>query len=220
MAVCHVFDEIKRVLTLDGTCWVNLGDTYSREKSLCQIPSRFTIEMIDRGWILRNEIIWHKPNCMPSSATDRFTTDFEKLFLFVKSPKYWFQQQLEPALMNRWGGNKFVPKQHYNYKNQAAVKVRARDMMPEQRNKRCVWSVPTRPLKEAHFASYPEKLIEIPIKAGCPVGGIVLDPFFGSGTTGVAAKKLGRGYLGIELNPEYIEIANLRLGLQSFSSSH
>lgn len=111
--LCTIFDEVKRVLTKDGTCWVNLGDTYGGfkqgntetnvknggvEKSLCQIPSRFAIEMTNRGWILRNEIIWYKRNAMPQSATDRFTIDFEKMFFFTKSQKYFFKQQLEPIV--------------------------------------------------------------------------------------------------------------------------
>lgn len=96
-----IFDEVKRVLKDTGTCWVNLGDTYGgttkTDKSLAQIPSRFAIAMTDAGWILRNEIIWWKRNCMPSSVKDRFTVDFEKLFFFVKSKKYYFEQQLEPV---------------------------------------------------------------------------------------------------------------------------
>jgi len=126
--LCDIFDEVKRVLKPTGTCWVNLGDTYASnggkksdggnlgnkeallqkkyrtkmsevsEKSLCQIPSRFAIEMCNRGWILRNELIWWKPNCMPSSVKDRFTVDFEKIFFFVKSKKYYFETQYEPHL--------------------------------------------------------------------------------------------------------------------------
>jgi site-specific DNA-methyltransferase (adenine-specific) len=125
--LCDIFDEVKRTLTNTGTCWVNLGDTYASlsggnigatakvgstklgvqrrgittevpEKSLCMIPFRFAIEMVDRGWILRNTMIWHKPNAMPSSVTDRFTVDFEYLFLFVKSKRYMFQRQSEDAV--------------------------------------------------------------------------------------------------------------------------
>jgi site-specific DNA-methyltransferase (adenine-specific) len=271
--LCDVFDEIKRVLKPEGTCWVNLGDTYSTvsgrqgkpdlygkqpkfskgadaampekirtdypDKCLLQIPSRFAIEMTDRGWILRNEIIWHKPNCMPQSVKDRFTSDFEKIFFFVKKQKYWFETQFEPfqddaikKIFERnakfsgqkarrngrqqhrgkaWtsdmggGGTSFVGHSGY-YKADGTLLVN-----PRGRNRRCVWRVPTKPFKKAHFAVYPEALIETPIKAGCPVGGIVLDPFFGSGTTGVVAQRLGRDYLGIELNPEYIEIAERRL---------
>jgi hypothetical protein len=129
------------------------------EKSLLQIPARFAVQMTSSGWILRNEIIWHKPNTMPSPARDRFTVDFEKLFFFVKQRRYYFRQQLEPvnALMSCSPG----------------------------RNRRCVWSIPVRPFCGAHFAVYPPALIEMPILAACPEGGVVLDPFIGSGTTAV-----------------------------------
>jgi len=209
--ICNVFDEAKRVLRKEGTCWVNISDTYSanrtyqvtgtkqvknsqpekikqpqakdnnyQEKCLYCIPERFKLEMIDRGWICRNEIIWHKPNAMPESVRDRFTQDYEKLFLFVKSRKYYFVQQKE--MLNG-----------------------------VLRNKRSVWSINTQPLKNTHFATFPEELIEIPIKAGCPENGIVLDLFIGSGTTAVVAKRLNRNYIGIELNPEYIKIAENRI---------
>ena len=245
--LCNIFDEVKRVLKKEGTCWVNLGDTYysinggkfendnlgSKEKNrlkglsqsnnlksgkeltqknLCNIPARFSIEMQNRGWILRNEIIWHKPNCMPSSVKDRFTVDFEKVFFFVKSKKYWFETQYEKAFTP---GSKHVSKSG-DKSSQIKESVNAtyfdRDFTSgENRNKRCVWTITTKPFKEAHFATYPEQLIEPMIKAGCPVGGIVLDPFFGAGTTGVVTKKLNRNYLGIELNPEYIDIATRRI---------
>ncbi len=281
----EIFDEVKRVLKNTGTCWVNLGDTYNAgrngghaggnkcswgynnlevypkqsgvnaegllPKSLCLIPYRFAIAMVNKGWILRNVIIWHKPNCLPSSAKDRFTVDFEYLFFFSKSKKYYFERQLE----------------NFN-----------------RRNKRCIWSVNTKPFKEAHFAVFPEALCEIPIRAGCPEkvcikcgmpklqnikggnpaainyrvrdvkngkikhinrkasaeelessqidkytsrlkvknilgcqcnagynAGIVLDPFIGSGTTAVVAKKLKRNYIGFELNPDYVRIAKKRM---------
>ena len=238
--LCTIFDEVMRVLKPTGTCWVNLGDTYggmgdkgkwkdpkykngrngqtvavnrtATKKSLCQIPSRFAIEMCNRGWILRNEIIWHKPNCMPSSAKDRFTVDFEKLFFFTKNKKYYFETQMEKAVANRWGGHKPINLDNSKDKdNQFGGLSRERDMMPEERNKRCVWKVNTKPYKEAHFAVYPEALIESPIKAGCPSGGVVLDSFIGSGTTAAVAKRLGRRYIGIELNPEYVPLIERRL---------
>lgn len=264
--LCNIFDQVKRVLKPDGTVWVNLGDTYGGRvggaqgkngqfagrqvttarikhqrpaaKSLLQIPSRFALEMADRGWILRNEIIWHKPNCMPESIRDRFTVDHEKIFLFVKAKTYYFDQEatLEPVSPNTHArlsqkvqdqvgsarahggkkangnmkavGRKFDPsagnKNNPSFDNAMAI-------MPEKRNKRSVWSVSTKPFKGAHFAVYPEQLIVPMILAGCPMGGVVLDPFFGSGITGVVAKKLGRQYIGIELNPEYIKIAEKRL---------
>lgn len=263
--LCDIFDEVKRVLKKEGTCWVNIGDTYSgnkegktdnkvsdylkstttnlhkkkstvAEKSLCQIPSRFAIEMCNRGWILRNRVVWHKPNAMPSSVTDRFSVDYEDFFFFVKSKKYYFEQQFvpyAPASDARYrqalrAGKSYVTKEPYknntpysgNYKRgTGSVASRGDDgdglvvggSNPQGRNMRSVWTINTKPLKEAHFATFPEALIETPIKAGCPVGGICLDPFFGAGTTGIVAKKQGKYYIGIELNEEYIQIAEKRL---------
>ncbi len=239
--LCDIFDDVKRVLKKDGTCWVNLGDTYLNNssyssggrqgynkkekmiykkdaivqiKSLCQIPARFSIEMCNRGWILRNTIIWHKPNAMPSSAKDRFTVDFEYLFFFVKNKKYWFETQREPhsqvsldRIKKPWKGNLC--------KGHALGSLKDGDMSkmchPEGRNKRTVWKINTQSFKEAHFAVFPEELVETPIKAGCPKGGVVLDPFSGSGTAGVVAQSQEKDFIGIELNPEYIKIAEKRL---------
>lgn len=240
--LCDMFDEIGRVLKSTGTVWVNLGDTYShkaasamqgkngeratrrftshgfktnggQDKSLCQIPARFAIEMAARGWILRNEIIWHKPNCMPSSVKDRFTVDFEKVFFFVKNKKYHFEQQKEKA---KWGNDPRAGKGrlHYEGKKRDGKNGQGQENFAhivDMRNKRAVWSVSVARSKDAHFAVFPENLINPMIEAGCPRGGVVLDPFIGSGTTAVAAMKLERKYLGIELNPEYIKIAEKRI---------
>lgn len=252
--LCDIFDEVKRVLKKEGTCWVNMGDTYggsgagtwqnkpegvkqkevytlpygksscskirgtSLDKCLLQIPSRFSIEMCNRGWILRNEIIWHKPNCMPSSVKDRFTVDFEKIFFFTKSKKYYFETQYEESI---WydkdkraitGGITKSGKSVSEQGNQYAInKSGSFNKEKGKRNKRSVWRITTKPYKEAHFATYPEALCETPIKAGCPVGGIVLDPFFGAGTTGLVAKKQGKNFIGIELSEEYIKIAEARI---------
>lgn len=244
--LCNVFDEVQRVLKPTGTCFVNLGDTYGTQsggmaggftepkyghtktrkvkqpninmhKSLCLVPERFAIEMIDRGWCLRNQIIWHKPNQMPSSAKDRFTVDFEKVFFFVKQPiDYYFEQQLEPytSPMNRWGGDKLDANGESTWDGGTGqTTYRTRNMRPNKdgKNMRTVWSINTEPSTEAHFATYPQTLVERMLKAGCPENGIVLDPFFGSGTTGVYARKVNRNFLGIELNSEYIKIAENRL---------
>jgi len=256
--LCNIFDEVQRVLKSEGTCWVNLGDSYSSQggpepeqtirsnkenyvnrgqndgksrkpvsgtlaKSLCLIPQRFAIEMTNRGWICRNEIIWHKPSCMPSSAKDRFTVDFEYLFFFVKNQNYYFEQQFDKYTqpLNRWGGVKFNDIEDTKYEglitnyNRAGKSVRPN---PEGRNKRCVWSINTQPNPDAHFASFPEELIFTPIIAGCPVGGMVLDPFVGTGTTCRVAKDNNRNYLGIDLNPEYCQISvkNLRQEVLAF----
>lgn len=267
--LCDIFDEVKRVLKKEGTCWVVMGDTYGGsgngaggysdkstlrgytgektkgremakeswcfekapkvngpQKSLCQIPSRFAIEMTNRGWILRNEIIWFKPNCMPSSVKDRFTVDFEKMFFFVKNRKYYFEQQFEVPLTNENRPSGIVRNREYGYQGKYKINETAKFFIKkgsggnlhlpanpkkQGRNKRCVWKIKTKPFKEAHFAVYPPSLIETPIKAGCPKGGIVLDPFLGSGTTAVVAKKLNRKWIGIELNPKYIKIAKKRI---------
>jgi DNA modification methylase len=242
--LCDIFDEVKRVLKKEGTCWVNMGDTYGGsgkgvggkdskeswtfdkkpiengiEKSLCQIPARFSIEMCNRGWILRNTIIWKKNNCMPSSADDRFTVDFEYVYFFVKNKKYWFEQIFEP--------NSEISIKRAEYektrKNVSSIGSKSESygmparfvkLNPQGHNKRCVWEVNTKGYSGAHFATFPEKLIEPMVKAGCPEKGVCLDPFMGSGTTAVVARKLGRNYLGIELNQKYIDMANKRLAQQ------
>lgn len=218
-----IFQEVHRVLKDTGTCFVNLGDTYFGgdmkaqylEKCLCMIPARFALRMIEIEWILRNEIVWHKPNAMPSSATDRFTVDFEKIFFFTKSKTYYFEQQLEEYFvpLNRWGGN---ATNRENSSEGYAMCPRERKYRPneEGRNKRAVWSINTESHSEAHLAVYPKSLVTTPILAGCPKGGIVLDPFMGSGTTAVVAQENGRKYLGAELNPEYCKIAEKRLRQQ------
>lgn len=249
--LCDIFDEVKRVLKKDGTCWVNLGDTYRgghiggsihtglskrydsnvipqqvkgrpagslkdyKEKCLCCIPDRFKIEMINRGWICRNEIIWFKNNVMPTSTKDRLTIDYEKIFFFVKSKKYFFNQMLEPVKSETINRNKYG----WDGKKKAgayAVKIDKGSFATNHngeamRNKRCVWNINTRPFKEAHFSTYPEALIEPMIKAGCKGRGIVLDPFMGSGTTALVALKQGKKFIGIELNESYIKIAEARI---------
>ena len=210
-------ENSKQVYVLpNGTSKASQFRGTAMNKSLCMIPERFAIEMIDRGWCLRNQIIWHKPNQMPSSAKDRFTVDFEKVFFFVKQPTdYYFEQQLEPYTepLDRWAGQ-MVRGDYKTKTEQFAVQERnGRDMRPnpEGKNMRTDWSINTEPSTEAHFATYPQRLVERMLKAGCPENGIVLDPFFGSGTTGVYARKVNRNFVGIELNPEYVKIAENRL---------
>jgi DNA modification methylase len=241
----ELYSEIQRVLKPTGTCFVNLGDTYNgtkqgntetnknpklvtdsfkkerikdiQDKSLLMIPERFAIGMIDEGWILRNQIIWHKPNQMPQSATDRFTVDFEKIFFFVKqSTGYYFEQQLEPYTkpLDRWGGDDLEANGKSTWDNgtgQTTYRNRNMRPNPDGKNMRTVWSINTEPFPEAHFATYPEKLVKRMIEAGCPENGLVLDPFMGAGTTAVVAKKLNRNYTGFELNPKYKLIAENRL---------
>ena len=210
-------ENSKQVYVLpNGTAKASKFRGTGLNKSLLMIPERFALAMIDNGWILRNQIIWHKPNQMPSSATDRFTVDFEKIFFFVKQSKdYYFEQQLEPYTepLDRWAGQ--MVRGNYKTKtDQFAIQERAgRDMRPnpEGKNMRTVWSINTEPFPEAHFATYPEKLVKRMIEAGCPENGLVLDPFMGAGTTAVVAKKLNRNYTGFELNPKYKLIAENRL---------
>lgn len=273
-----------------------------KSKSLCLIPSRFAIAMIDRGWILRNELIWHKPNCMPSSVKDRFTIDFETIYFFSKQQKYYFETQYEElsesylkdkrpmgVLRQKVNKNSKYPDEG-QYKKQDALGKATYTGFNDRytppvlgRNKRTVWTIPTSSYSQAHFATFPEALIETPIKAGCPeevcskcgkprepifepspeyatllgkswaedtdtdrelraeigfqartkqasvtaeyiktgltdcecgasfVPGIVLDPFMGAGTTALVSLKLGRNFVGIEMNPKYIRMAEDRL---------
>lgn len=256
-----IFDEIRRVLKPEGTCWVNLGDTYGnggvttyakrsrkedllpdtktgsaiktanfsqrKTKCLLQVPSRFALAMTERGWILRNEIIWHKPNAIPSSITDRFTVDFDKIFFFVKQKNYYFRQQFEP-LQYPPKLSDFVPNRtskhsrrdkYISVMNAKSAAKTIEKIIRKGRNKRCVWTIPTSQFTGQHFAVYPSKLVEMPMKAGCPENGIVLDPFLGSGTTAIVAQKLGRQFIGIELNNEYVRIAKNRIKYLN-STSH
>ena len=181
-----------------------------KTKSLIMIPSRFAIEMIDRGWILRNEIIWYKPTCMPTSATDRYTVDFEKLFFFTKKSKYYFKQQIEDTKAKTIEPRMVEEKRDvYSAKHKGTHLASSSRTMT--RNKRTVWSINPASFKGAHFATYPPKLIESPIDAGCPVDGVVLDPFFGSGTTAEVAMEQDKDWVGIELNPDYEKISQKRL---------
>ncbi len=235
-----IFDEVKRVLKPTGTCFVNLGDTYSSQKlgepdrlhshkismtqrqfrkrqviprkSLCLVPFRFSIDMVNRGWLLRNTLIWHKPNAMPQSVKDRFTVDFEYVFFFTRSTQYYFAQQFEPMNVKEARYRyKLRKNKRYNVKTPYQTQTLNPDPERPGRNKRGVWSIPTKPYVGAHIAPYPEALVKTPILAGCPDNGIVLDPFLGSGTTAKVAKALGRQYIGIEINPEYVELAKARI---------
>jgi len=189
-------------------------------KSLIGIPQRFSTAMIDNGWLLRNTIIWKKPNAMPESVKDRFTNDFEYLFFFTKTREYFFEQQYEDFLSNNYDmkrmteGRKTYDGKWSKTENQRKIRGRETAYVGKDakgRNRRTVWEINTRPFKDAHFAVFPEQLIEVPILAGCPDGGLVLDPFMGSGTTAVVARKFNRDYIGFEINPEFVVIANKRL---------
>ena len=222
--LCKIFDEVYRVLKDSSTCWVNIGDKYC-DKSLCLIPQRFVIAMHDRRWIVRNDIIWNKPNAVPESVRDRFTVDHEYLFFFTKSRTYFFDQQFEPRKTNPENDvisyqRNYDRERRFRLKNNTAYKTHGGDKSPDEmmerfkkgRNIRTVWSIPVSRSGGSHIAPFPEALITRSILAGCPVGGIVLDIFMGSGTSAIVAERLGRKFIGIELNPTYIKEAEKRIG--------
>jgi len=202
-----IFEEVRRVLTADGTLWLNIGDSYTsgnrgyrapdkknpvramsyraktptglKPKDLVGIPWRLAFALQQTGWYLRSDIIWEKPNCMPESVKDRPTRAHEYIFLFSKSPKYYY----------------------------ASANVRESN----GRNRRTVWSIPTEPFLGAHFATFPPKLVEPCVLAGSRPDDWVLDPFFGSGTVGVVCEQQRRKYVGIELNTKYVQLAVERI---------
>ncbi|MBX3017998.1 MAG: site-specific DNA-methyltransferase [Bdellovibrionaceae bacterium] len=185
-------------------------------KNLVGIPWRTALALQADGWILRQDIIWHKPNPMPESTKDRCTKSHEYIFLLSKKPRYYFDNEAirEPARYPGGPGNtkgQDVPGQREGKNANLGGSIHKIGPRPT-RNKRSVWSVTTKGFKGAHFATFPPDLIEPCILAGAPVGGVVLDPFLGSGTTGMVAKKHGREFIGIELNPGYAEIARKRIG--------
>jgi DNA modification methylase len=187
-------------------------------KQLLGIPWRVAFALQDDGWWLRSEIIWHKPNAMPESVTDRPTKSHEQIFLLTKSPRYYFDMDAirEPheRLWNASNGGSISTGRHKD----CGGAMGGMDSHPKGyplpnplgRNKRTVWSVATQVYSGSHFATFPEKLIEPCILAGCPVGGTVLDPFGGSGTTGRVAAKHGRNAILIELNPDYGKLIDER----------
>ena len=187
------------------------------DKNLLGIPWRVAFALQADGWYLRQDIIWHKPNPMPESVRDRCTKAHEYIFLLSKSPKYYFDWQAmqEPAT-NRAPGNKKPTKGGREYIEAAGEHHRTAANLHniearETRNRRSVWTVTTKPFKGAHFATFPPDLIEPCVLAGSPVGGMVLDPFGGAGTTGLVAERNSRNAVLIELNPEYAEIARARI---------
>ena len=231
-----VFHEVYRVLRPDGTFWLNIADTYCssakanrtgekpkiKPKDLCGIPWALAFALRDAGWYLRQEIIWHKIKCVPESVTDRCVKAHESVFLFAKSRQYHFDYKAiqEPVAKSTIERSKRAVSDQNKYAEgvpgqakQAIYRPRPRMSMeiPQMRNKRSVWALSPQSLKDAHFAAFPRALVEPCILAGCPVGGIVMDPFMGSGTTAMTAKILGRQYIGFEINPEYISISEKRI---------
>lgn len=189
-------------------------------KDLVGIPWMVAFALRADGWYLRSDIIWHKPNPMPESVTDRPTKSHEYIFLLSKSDKYYYDHEAikEEAKADsgfakqRIAGKGFKTENKSNFKKDASSGSGYEKFIDNgKRNKRSVWTIPTKPFKEAHFAVFPPDLIIPCIKAGCPEGGIVLDPFSGSGTTLIVARRLGRKSIGIELNTEYCVMQRKRL---------
>ncbi len=241
----EVFREVKRILKKEGTLWLNLGDSYNgikvgntskkwkkintdsftkfpvlglKPKDLIGIPWRVAFALQIDGWYLRSEIIWHKPNQMPESVTDRCTKAHEYIFLLAKSQKYYFDNEAILEAANYDGRKNTFFKGGVKYKGQQQQPMLSRGHEKWRflkglavRNKRSVWTIPTKPFKGAHFATFPENLILPCVLAGCPKGGIILDPFAGAGTTGVVAKKNNRNFIGIELNEKYLDMAQHRI---------
>lgn len=199
-----VFEEVKRVLKPDGTLFLNLGDSYGKGKQILGIPWRVAFALQADGWYLRQDIIWQKNNPMPESVRDRCTKAHEYIFLLAKSQKYFFDNEAikEPSV-------------YPNDNRKSRVKPTAKDFQRDGnkltegsatytfKNKRSVWLISTKPYKGAHFATFPPKLAETCILAGCPADGVVLDPFAGSGTVGEVCNRLNRNAILIELNPAY-----------------
>jgi site-specific DNA-methyltransferase (cytosine-N4-specific) len=270
-ALVAVFDQVRRVLKTEGTCWVNMGDSYAADRGI-QVPStglnsaktrdaqaagglgaraadagvrpkeimgqpwRLAFALQAAGWMLRQDIIFAKPNPMPESTQDRFTKAHEYIFLLTKQPRYFWDKNAiaepvsggaharrpSPAGWATEGEHSAIAHQTAERHRKLAkpgqgIKANASyaEAQPgdlvSTRNPRSVWTMASEPFREAHFATFPSALPRRCILAGCPPGGLVLDPFSGSGTTGLAALELGRRYLGIELNPEYAQMSRKRL---------
>ena len=234
----QLFRDVRRVLKDDGVLWLNLGDSYAmssmrgknssfngavdqskqgivginksipiglKAKDLCGIPWRVALALQADGWWLRQDIIWHKPNPMPESVKDRCTKSHEYIFMLTKRARYYFDS--DAIKENRESVCTRKRTSAFRQQNEAPDQT----LTTIGRNKRSVWTVTTKPYKEAHFATYPPDLILPCVKAARP-DAVILDPFFGSGTTGLVAIQNGRRYIGIDLNPDYCTMAAKRIG--------
>ena len=189
------------------------GEYGIKAKDLMGVPWRVAFALQADGWYLRQDIVWHKPNPMPESVEDRCTKAHEYIFLLSKKPHYYYDHEAIKEPARNWGtrdrsemrdGTTDPKLKHHGLKG--------KDWEDNpMKNKRSVWTVNAKGYKGAHFAVYPETLIEPCVLAGCPKDGTVFDPFTGSGTTAVVALKNGRNYIGTELNPEYVQIAEARI---------
>lgn len=237
-----VFREVRRVLKDDGTLWLNLGDSYAgsgkggqseakrspgwqpeyankgatyglKPKDLIGIPWMVAFALRADGWFLRQDIIWAKPNPMPESVTDRCTKSHEYLFLLTKSAQYYYDHEsIKEPTITRDNINRDRDSGKFNNIPGRTRMQGLRTNDYEMRNKRDVWTIPTKPYSGAHFAVMPEALVEPCVLAGSASGDLVLDPFAGSGTVGIVALRHGRNFLGVEINPEYAVMAERRIG--------
>jgi len=234
-SLVKVFREVKRVLADDGTLWLNLGDSYAmsglpggnpdkhggelrsrakkrsvpsglKPKDLIGIPWRVAFALQQDGWYLRQDIIWSKPNPMPESVTDRCTKAHEYIFLLSRKAKYYYDHEAIKINVKQDWGTRDRRNGKYHNEGTGLTPHSGLEASYDKANKRSVWEVTTKPFSGAHFATFPPDLIKPCILAGCPAGGTVLDPFGGSGTTGMVALELGRSAELIELNPDYVDI--------------
>jgi DNA modification methylase len=242
-SMVRVFREARRVLRNDGTLWLNIGDSYANSvkaagvqtgkhakglqgkeraerytgmpgKSLIGIPFRLAFGLQDDGWILRADIIWHKPNGMPDGATDRPTRTHEYVFLFSKAAKYWYDAEpLKERAVYVGDTRHFRNDRAAEHRFSKGRREHTGKPQSEYKNGRSVWSINTQPTGLAHFATMPKELARRCISAGCPKGGVVLDMFGGTGTTGIVARELERNSILIDINPEYTEIQRRRFSL-------
>lgn len=223
--VTDIFAEVRRCLKSTGSLWLVIGDKYDKDGAQLGLPWRVALALVDEGWILRSDCIWHKPNAMPSSTKTRPTTDHEYIFFLTKSADYFYNADAirEPHVTfsenskmkggrNHFGKRGGTPEAGKNGGDSNLHNGRwDQAFHPLGRNKRTVWSIPLSKFRGAHFAVFPESLVRTCLLASCPPNGLVLDPFLGSGTTAVVAQQLGHSYLGIDVAEEYCEIARERL---------
>jgi len=219
--------ELLRVLADDGTLWLNLGDSYGKGKQLLGTPWRVALALKGDGWILRNEIIWAKPNGVPESVRDRFAKKHEHLFLFAKNTSYHFdldavREPYSEASLSRYKSGYGGGKDRLDAAHLGGDRRKAKTIVPNAKGKNPgdVWGMPTSTFKGAHFAVMPPALAERCILAGSRPGGVVLDPFSGSGTTGEVARANGRKYVGIDISEAYLKLSletrlqNAAIGLE------
>ena len=205
----EIFNEIKRILKDDGVVWLNLGDTYAKDKNLLGIPWRVAFALQESDWYLRSDIIWQKTSILPESVKDRCTKSHEYIFMLTKSQNYYYNAEAikEPTVSkDNYTRDRDNPN---NKTNTTAGRSRMGGMKHnnyETRNKRSVWTMAPHVSKDYHFATYPKELPMNCIKASCRENGLVLDPFVGSGTTVQVAEILGRKSVGIDIQHKYLDL--------------